>query len=128
MTHIFLYGPSGSGKSTVGRVLAENLDLPFLDLDAHIERAAGQDIPSIMAERGEPFFRDLEADSLKAAVAGPEAVVALGGGALLRTENRALAESAGQIILLSADLPTLVTRLAQDSNQRPLLEIGRAHV
>jgi len=121
MTHIFLYGPSGSGKSTVGRVLAENLDLPFLDLDAHIERTAGQDIPSIMAERGEPAFRDLEADSLKAAVAGPEAVVALGGGALLRTENRAAAESAGQVILLEADLPTLVTRLAQDSNQRPLL-------
>jgi 3-dehydroquinate synthase len=121
MTHIFLYGPSGSGKSTVGRLLAENLDLPFLDLDAHIERTAGQDIPSIMAERGEPFFRDLESDSLKAAVAGPEAVVALGGGALLRTENRALTESAGQVILLSADLPTLVTRLAQDSNQRPLL-------
>ena len=121
MTHIFLYGPSGSGKSTVGRLLAENLDLPFLDLDAHIERTAGQDIPSIMAEGGEPAFRDLETDSLKAAVTGPEAVVALGGGGLLRKENRALAESAGQIILLEADLSTLVRRLAQDSNQRPLL-------
>jgi 3-dehydroquinate synthase len=121
MSHIFLYGPSGSGKSTVGRILAANLNLSFLDLDAHIERTAGQNIPSIMAERGEAAFRDLEADSLKAAASRPEAVVALGGGALLRAENRVVAESSGQVIRLAADLPTLTTRLAQDSNQRPLL-------
>jgi 3-dehydroquinate synthase len=121
MTHIFVYGPSGSGKSTVGKTLAGNLNLPFLDLDTHIERTVGQDIPSIMAERGEAAFRDMEVDSLKAAVVGPEAVVALGGGALLRAENRTLAEASGQVIRLAADLPTLTARLAQDSNQRPLL-------
>ncbi|MFZ5880718.1 MAG: 3-dehydroquinate synthase [Chloroflexota bacterium] len=121
MTHIFLYGPSGSGKSTVGKILAGNLNLPFLDLDTHIERAAGQNIPSIMAERGEAAFRDMEADALKAAASRPEAVIALGGGALLRTENLTLAESTGRVVLLTADFPTLAARLAQDANQRPLL-------
>ncbi|MFZ5818868.1 MAG: 3-dehydroquinate synthase [Chloroflexota bacterium] len=119
--HIFLYGPSGSGKSTVGKLLADSLDLPFWDLDVEIERDSGQSIPDLMAGRGEPFFRDLETAAVKKAVPAPEAVVALGGGALLRNENRALAESAGQVVLLEAPLSTLAARLSQDGNQRPLL-------
>lgn len=54
--HIILYGPSGAGKTTVGKFLAVNLNLPFVDLDAEIERAAGQSIPDIMTEKGENFF------------------------------------------------------------------------
>ena len=119
--HIFLYGPSGSGKSTVGKILAASLDLPFLDLDAEIERNSGQSIPGLIAGGGEAFFRDLETAAVKRAVSGPEAVIALGGGALLRDENRALAESAGQVVLLEADFPTLTARLRRDENQRPLL-------
>jgi shikimate kinase/3-dehydroquinate synthase len=119
--HIFLYGPSGAGKSTIGATLADNLNLPFVDLDAEIERAAGQSIPDIMTGQGERIFRDLEAATLESAVSGPEAVVALGGGALLREDNRALAQFHGQIILLEAGLSTLVERLSQDENQRPLL-------
>lgn len=119
--HIFLYGPSGSGKSTVGKSLASDLNLPFLDLDAEIEHKTGRRIQDIMAKQGETFFRDLETAALKSLVSGPETVVALGGGALLRDENRSLAESAGQVILLEADLPTLINRLSQDGNERPLL-------
>ena len=119
--HIFLYGPSGSGKSTIGKTLAADLNLPFLDLDAEIERAAGGRIPEIMADHGEAFFRDLETAALKLAFSGPEAILALGGGALLREENRSLAESSGKIILLEADLSALVARLSQDGNERPLL-------
>jgi shikimate kinase / 3-dehydroquinate synthase len=119
--HIFLYGPSGSGKSTVGKILAAELNLPFLDLDAEIGSTAGQSIPDIMAERGETVFRDLETAAFKSALSGPETVLALGGGALLVDENRSLAKSTGQVILLEADLPTLVTRLTQDENERPLL-------
>lgn len=119
--HIFLYGPSGAGKSTVGKALAAALNLPFLDLDADVEYAAGQSIADIMAGQGKRIFRDLETATLKSAISSPEAVVALGGGALLRDENRVHVESAGQVILLEGDLPTLMARLTQDQSQRPLL-------
>jgi 3-dehydroquinate synthase len=121
MKHIFIYGPPGSGKSTIGKILAEHLELPFLDLDAEIERAAGQTIPQIMAEQGEPAFRDLETAALEKAAAGKASVIALGGGALLCEANRACAESAGEVLLLETDLPTLLTRTKSTSGQRPLL-------
>ncbi len=121
MKHVFLYGPPGSGKSTVGKVLAHNLALPFLDLDAEIEREAGRSIPQIMNEDGEPAFRDRESAALERVVGGPPAVIALGGGALLREQNRACAEANGDVVFLQADLETLLTRLRTDANQRPLL-------
>ena len=130
--HIFLYGPPGSGKSTIGQLLARNLNLPFVDLDAVIEAKAGKSIPEIMDGQGQGPFRDLEATVLRevAGHAFREAplwgsvtprVIALGGGALLREENRALAETHGTVILLSAELPTLLERLQKDSKNRPLL-------
>jgi shikimate kinase/3-dehydroquinate synthase len=119
--YIFLYGPSGCGKSTVGKVLAQSLNMTFLDLDAEIETAIGQSISQFMTDRSEMAFRDVENGMLQKAVEGEEKVIALGGGALLRDVNRALAESTGQVILLKADLPTLKTRLIRDENKRPLL-------
>ncbi len=119
--HIFLYGPSGSGKSTVGKVLAQSLNMPFLDLDAEIETAIGQSISQFMTEQGVMAFRDAENSMLRKAIEGEEKMIALGGGALLRDENRALTESTGRVVLLEADLPTLLERLGQDENQRPLL-------
>ncbi|MGB7874768.1 MAG: 3-dehydroquinate synthase [Anaerolineales bacterium] len=118
---IFLYGPSGSGKSTVGKKLAQSLNLSFLDLDAEIETAIGQSISRYMTEQSEMAFRDAENSMLQKVVEGEEKVIALGGGALLRDANRALAESAGQVVFLETDLPALVARLTQDGNQRPLL-------
>jgi len=121
MTHIFLYGPPGTGKSTVGKKLAGNLKLPFIDLDRIIETNAGMTIAKFMAEQGEPAFRDLESAALKTLANEKESVVALGGGALLRDENRAFAESHGRIILLMAELETLLERLQHESGKRPLL-------
>ncbi len=57
--HIYLYGPPGSGKSTIGRILAERLAMPFVDLDSMIENEAQADISTIFRQRGEVFFRDL---------------------------------------------------------------------
>ena len=104
--HIFLYGPPGSGKSTIGRIIARNLKLPFVDLDRVIETNAGMSIPQIMAQQGESAFRDLETKALRE-VYSPlpegeglgvrEKVIALGGGALLREENRQLAESKAKL-------------------------------
>lgn len=122
MNHIFLYGPPGSGKSSVGRVLAANLDMEFIDLDAEIVAFTGQSIPQIMAEWGESGFRDIEAAALRRVTKAPPRVIALGGGALLRPQNRSHAEAKGVVIALSAEVETLQQRIAQDAvNERPLL-------
>ncbi len=128
MKNIFLYGPPGTGKSTVGKKLAGNLKLPFVDLDRVVATNAGMSIPQIMETYGEPAFRDLETTALKDAVGHASSmtpphgsVIALGGGALLREENRAFAEENGQIILLMAKLPTLLDRLQNEAGERPLL-------
>ena len=119
--HIFLYGPSGSGKTTVGSILAEKLALPFLDLDAHIETICGESISAVMAQRGQEGFRELEARALRAALNGHAQVVALGGGSLLREENRALAETSGRVVFLEVSPRVLAQRLQTDSHCRPLL-------
>ena len=131
MTHIFLYGPPGTGKSTLGKLLARSLKLPFVDLDRVIETNAGMSIPQIMEQQGESAFRDLEIAALKSLTPTPlpegegqgvrESIIALGGGALLREENRAIAESNGKVLLLMAELPTLLERLQHDPGKRPLL-------
>ena len=121
MTHIFLYGPPGTGKSTVGKKLAANLKLPFIDLDRVIEANAGMSIPQIMEQHGETAFRDMETAALRSLTAEKENVVALGGGALLRDENRAFAESTGKVLLLMAELPTLLDRIQHEPGKRPLL-------
>jgi shikimate kinase/3-dehydroquinate synthase len=121
MTHIFLYGPPGTGKSTVGEKLAGNLKLPFIDLDRVIEMNAGMPIPQIMEQQGEPAFREVESAALKNLLSGKKSVVALGGGALLRNENRTFAESQGKVIVLMAELQTMLERMQNDSGKRPLL-------
>jgi shikimate kinase/3-dehydroquinate synthase len=121
MTHIFLYGPPGTGKSTIGKLIARSLKLPFIDLDRVIESNAGMSIPEIMEGQGEPAFRDLETAALKNLASENESVVAVGGGALLREENRTFAESHGKVVLLMSDVETLVQRLSESATKRPLL-------
>jgi len=121
MPHLFLYGPPGTGKSTIGEILARNLKLPFVDLDRVIETNAGMSISQIIEGRGESAFRELESTALKNLVGEKESVVALGGGALLRDENRAIAERSGRVALLTAEPSTLIERLQNNSDERPLL-------
>ena len=121
MGHIFLYGPPASGKSTVSRIIAANLNLPFVDIDDRTKQAAGMDIPQIMAERGEAGFRELESAQFERLAVDSDSVVALGGGTLLRDENRARAESSGEIVCLNAGLDTLLHHLREEPRSRPLL-------
>lgn len=124
---VLLYGPPGAGKSTVGRLLAAAWDVPFYDLDAEIVRSVGKEIPRIFSEEGEAAFRNYESAALNAVLDGRPAVLALGGGALLRPENRALAEGRGVVLVLQAAAETLRRRL-QGQAERPLLQGGAARL
>ena len=120
MCHLFLYGPPGSGKSTIGRLLAARLGLPFTDLDAVIVETDGRSIPQIFAEEGEPGFRAREKQALADMAARTRHVVALGGGALLDPECRALAEANGEVLCLACTLETLCHRIDNAPGSRPL--------
>jgi 3-dehydroquinate synthase len=120
----FLYGPPGSGKSAMGKRLAANLGLSFVDLDERIAVRAGHSIEYIFNEEGESVFRALEAERLAETIRERPGVVALGGGSLLDPQSRALAEANGQIVCLAVDAETLLTRLAHSDTARPLLGAG----
>ena len=120
MRHLFLYGPPGSGKSTIGRLLAARLCLPFTDLDAVIVETAGRPIPQIFAEEGESGFRAREKQALADMAARPQHIVALGGGALLNPECRALAEANGEVLCLACTLDALCHRIDNAPGSRPL--------
>ena len=117
---IFIYGPPGSGKSAAGRQLASALGLPFYDLDEEIELRSRATIPELFQREGEAGFRRRERKILVKFLDGA-GVVALGGGALLNPYSRGDAESAGQVICLSAQVDDLVERLLADVEERPLL-------
>lgn len=116
-----LVGMPGCGKSAIGRRLAPRLDLPFVDVDEEIERAAGKSIKEIFADHGEPYFRDGERRVIARLLgAGPQ-VMATGGGALLAEETRANIRRHGVSIWVRADVAILVRRIVKRSN-RPLFE------
>jgi shikimate kinase / 3-dehydroquinate synthase len=123
---IFLYGPSGAGKSTLAKKLSRALNLPLYDLDSEIENRSGLSIPDIFASKGESAFRLLEHETLSTLLLDTikgDAVIALGGGALLNPDSRALAESHGRVILLTAPFDVLLKRLSESSEERPLLNV-----
>ncbi|MFF4342129.1 shikimate kinase [Kitasatospora sp. NPDC001540] len=119
---VVLVGPPGSGKSTVGRVLADRLGLPFRDTDADVEQAAGKPIPEIFIDEGEPHFRQLERDAVRAATTGHTGVLALGGGAVTAEETRALLAPL-PVVFLEVALGDAVKRVGLDA-PRPLLAVN----
>jgi shikimate kinase len=118
---IVLVGMPGCGKSAIGRRLAARLELPFVDVDEEIERAAGKTIKEIFADHGEPYFRDGERRVIARLLGSGPQVLATGGGALLAEETRANIRRQGISIWVRADVPILVRRIMKRSN-RPLFE------
>ena len=126
---ITLTGFMGSGKTTVGKVLADFLGCPFMDLDDLVVKKAGKSIPDIFAQDGEPAFRLLEAQVLRKTVekyAESTAVLALGGGAVLAPASAALLHEKTVCIYLRATLDTLLARLAGETAGRPLADASLA--
>ena len=120
---ITLVGMPGSGKSTVGRQLARRLRLPFFDSDHVIEERLGCTIREYFAQQGEAAFRDLEQQVLADLAQGPDAVIATGGGAVLREANRQCLRGASTVVYLRSTPEELYRRLRHDT-QRPLLQVA----
>ena len=107
MQNIVLVGMPGCGKSSVGTALAEQLSRPFVDADAEIEKAAGMPIPEFFRLYGEAAFRELESRVLADLGKRSGAVIATGGGAVLREENYAALHQNSTIVWLTRDLARL---------------------
>lgn len=108
--NIALVGMPGAGKTTAGALLAQAMGRKFLDLDQQIEEAAGMPIPQIFERYGEAHFRDLEAQITARAGAETGCVVAAGGGAPLRPENRFALRQNSFVVWLQRDVSQLATQ------------------
>ncbi|MGW4024090.1 shikimate kinase [Streptomyces sp. NPDC005009] len=119
---IVLVGPMGVGKSTVGQLLAERLGVAYRDTDDDIVTAEGRTIADIFVDEGEPAFRAIEKRAVRTALTEHEGVLALGGGAILDPDTRALL--AGQrVVYLSMDVEEAVKRTGLNA-ARPLLAVN----
>jgi|SRR5262249_6056413 len=117
---IFLLGFMASGKSTVGPMLAARLDRRFIDLDRVIEAQVGCAIVELIAREGEERFRQIETETLREAASRGGAVIAPGGGAITRAENRELMRRLGVTVWLDAPFALCWRRIQKDGATRPL--------
>lgn len=119
---LVLVGPMGVGKSTVGQLLAERLGVGYRDTDEDIVAAEGRTIAEIFVDEGEPAFRAIEKRAVHSALAEHEGVLALGGGAVLDADTRALL-SGHRVVYLSMDVEEAVKRTGLNV-ARPLLAVN----
>lgn len=125
MSHIILAGFMATGKTEVGRRVAQALGRTFVDTDALVESAAGRSVAEIFAAEGEAAFRAREREAIGAACDLPDAVIAVGGGALADPENRRRLAAAGPIVCLTAE-PEEVLRRVGSGSSRPLIAAAGA--
>ena len=121
---VLLIGMMGCGKSTVGRLLAERMGVPLIDLDGEIARAAGKSIPEIFAEEGDAGFRVHETAALARALTRPNCVIATGGGIVTREENIRMMREKGVVVWLCRPLEDMIADVRQDT--RPNLAGDKA--
>lgn len=121
---IVLVGLMGAGKTSLGKRLAKIFDLPFLDSDAEIEKAAGCTIAEIFESFGEAYFRDGERRVIERILTSEPCVMATGGGSFMDEKIRSMVKEHALSIWLRADLDTLVKRTSKRRDERPLLKTG----
>jgi shikimate kinase len=121
MKNIYLIGFMGSGKSTVGKILAEKLNMNFVDIDKLIEEKEGMRIKDIFEQKGESYFRELERKQIEAIVNQEGLVVSTGGGLGANLGNMNLMKKNGDVVWLDVSLNTVLDRLKNDQD-RPLLK------
>jgi len=117
---IFLVGFMASGKSTVGPALSAKLDRRFVDLDRTIEAKVGCAIVELIKREGEERFREIETETLREAASQSGAIIAPGGGAITRAENRELMSRLGVTVWLDAPFELCWRRIQNDGATRPL--------
>ncbi|OWV87900.1 shikimate kinase [Rhizobium leguminosarum bv. trifolii] len=119
--NLILVGLMGAGKSAVGRIVASQLGIPFIDSDHEIERVSRMTIPELFAAYGEEEFRALETRVMKRLVRSGPRVVSTGGGAFINERTRRHIKKGGLSVWLKADLDVLWERVNKRDN-RPLLK------
>ncbi len=119
---IYLLGFMGAGKSYIGKLLAQQLNYSFIDLDDYIvEQSAFDSIPEIFEQKGEPYFRQLERQSLVDSQSWKKVVIATGGGSPYQGNNIQLIKNAGYSIFLDPPISILQERLWPERAKRPLI-------
>ena len=119
--NLVLVGLMGAGKSAIGRLVAQQLGLPFIDTDTEIERVSRMSISELFAAYGEEEFRALETRVIKRLLRTGPRVVSTGGGAFINEKTRKQIERGGVSVWLSADLDVLWERVNK-RDHRPLLK------
>ncbi|NVJ58969.1 MAG: shikimate kinase AroK [Gammaproteobacteria bacterium] len=121
--NVFLVGPMGAGKTTIGKQLADILKLEFVDTDQELEKRTGAPIDWIFDIEGEEGFRDREQKLIEELTSMQGIVLATGGGAVIRKENRIHLAGRGVVVYLEASIEQQVERTRRDK-RRPLLQNG----
>ena len=121
---IVLIGPPGAGKSSIGKALAKELNLNFIDSDSEIEKSSQKRISEIFIEDGEPAFRLLEVDVVRKVLADFEGVISLGGGAPINKEIQEVLQDANYpVVFIDVSIAQAATRIGFNKD-RPLLLVN----
>lgn len=121
MPNIYLIGPMAAGKSTIGKLVSNKLKREFLDTDQEIIKSTGVEISLIFELEGEEGFRKRETDMIRTLSMLDNRVIATGGGAVLKEENRRVLKSTGTVIYLTCSVDQQLSRTRFDT-KRPLLQ------
>ena len=121
MIRIFLTGYMGAGKTTLGKALARELHIPFIDLDWYIEERFHKTVGELFSERGEASFRELEKNMLHEVGEFEDVVISTGGGAPCFFDNMEYMNDCGDTVFLDVEPAVLFRRLRVAKQQRPLL-------